>query len=393
MHVLRTMMLVLLLSAGLVAVPVTVSAATASSLEYPYLYKSARAMGMGGAYTAIGGRVDTLFYNPAALINIPRDKGWEVNLLNLSAEVSDNALDFVDDLQTALDTQDLNGDGSTDDDELQAVNDILTKYRGQNIHLRVADFTSFGRSYDSFALGFGAVASGKVDAIPHQGFGPEALLEMNADATYGAIGGFSIPAGSGLFAGATVKALHREALVHSFSAGELVDNQNNLDDYIMDQLRKKGDAVGFDAGMLWKFAQGSWWQPSVGLSFLNIGDLDFGEAGKVPMTVNAGFAVNPKIAAFRSLLLGVDYADLTNNYDQDKDRAKRLRYGAELQLFDRALLEIALRAGMYEGYPTFGAELRALVFSLSYAAYSEEIGAYAGHDRNKRHLLTFTLGW
>jgi hypothetical protein len=30
---------------------------------------------------------------------------------------------------------------------------------------------------------------------------------------------------------------------------------------------------------------------------------------------------------------------------------------------------------------------------LSYAAYSEEIGAYAGHDRNKRHLLTFTLGW
>ena len=54
--------------------------------EYPSLYKSTRAMGMGGAYTAVGGRVDALFYNPAGLINIPQDKGWEVNLLNVSAE-------------------------------------------------------------------------------------------------------------------------------------------------------------------------------------------------------------------------------------------------------------------------------------------------------------------
>jgi len=32
-------------------------------------------MGMGGAYTAVGGRVDSLFYNPAGLINIPGTRG------------------------------------------------------------------------------------------------------------------------------------------------------------------------------------------------------------------------------------------------------------------------------------------------------------------------------
>src|SRR5512147_2541236 len=81
--------------------PAVVGAQQTSSREYPSFYKSPRAMGMGGAYTAIGGRVDSLFYNPAGLINIPRDKGWEVNgfplviPLNISAEVNKNGLDFV----------------------------------------------------------------------------------------------------------------------------------------------------------------------------------------------------------------------------------------------------------------------------------------------------------
>jgi hypothetical protein len=126
---------------------------------------------------------------------------------------------------------------------------------------------------------------------------------------------------------------------------------------------------------------------------LNIGDLDFKEAGKIPMTVNAGLAVNPKISTFRSLLIGVDYVDITGNFTQDKDMAKRLRYGAELQLFDITPVELALRVGMYEGSPTFGADIRILTFLFSYAMYTEEIGAYAGQSKDTRQLLTFNFGW
>jgi hypothetical protein len=95
---------------------------------------------MGGAYTAVGGRVDTLFYNPAGLINIPQDKGWEVNgvPLNLSAEVNKNGQSFAKDLQDALKTGDLNGDGNKNDDQLKAANDVLAKFRGDNLHVRVA---------------------------------------------------------------------------------------------------------------------------------------------------------------------------------------------------------------------------------------------------------------
>ena len=364
-----------------------------TSREYPSLYKSSRTMGMGGASIAIGGRGDALFSNPAGLSTIPKDKGWDVSLINVSAELGENVTDFLDDATTAMDTGDMNNDGSTDDDQQKALNDVLANYRGSNLHFRAANFTSFSRSYDSFALGFGVLASGRMDARTHQGFGPEGFLELDADATYGAVGGFSMPIEDNLSVGIGLKGLKRESLVHNFSARELAENGDNLDNYIVDDVRKQGSALGIDAGVLWKFSPDSWWRPAAGFSLMNIGDLDFAAAGKIPMTLNAGISVNPQITWFRSLILGADYVDILNNYEQDKDMMKRLRLGAELQLFDIIPIEMAIRAGLYEGYPTFGADLRLLFLTLSYAMYSEEVGAYAGQDQDTRHLVTMNIGW
>jgi len=380
------------LIAALCIAPTGAFAQTPTSREYPYLYKSTRAMGMGGAYTAIGGRVDSLFYNPATLINIPKDKGWEVNLINVSAEVGKNSVDFLNDASDALDTTDLNKDGSTDDDQLRAMNDVLAKYRGENLHVRVADFASIGKSYDRFAFGLGGIANGRMDASTHQGFGPEGLLEVNADATYGGIGGFSAGLSDTFFVGLTLKSLHREALIHKFTARELVEQENDLSNYIKDQLRTTGDAVGFDAGLLWKMAPDSALRPSLGVSVLNIGDLDFKDAGTIPQTLNIGVSINPE-TFFRSVTLGLDYIDVTKAYTQDSDMAKRIRYGMEIQLFDILPVEMALRAGMYEGSPTFGADLRLLFFTLSGAMYTEEVGAYAGQDKDKRYIATLNFGW
>jgi hypothetical protein len=372
-------------SRGLAQQPVT--------REYPSLYKSTRAMGMGGAYIAVGGRADSLFYNPAALINIPRDKGWEVNLLNISVDYSKNVKNFLYDMRDALDATDTNGNGSDSEEQLQAVNDIIAKYQGEYMHVQVADFTSVGKSYDRWAFGVGGIANGKMDLLPHEGFGSDGLLGVNADVIYGGIGGFSLGLTKDLFAGITTKYLSRQSLIHIFTAQELVEHQDNLGDYIKDELRVRGHAIGIDAGLLWKFAQNSRFNPSFGASVMNIGSTGFGQAGSIPQTVNVGFAINPPLSQVRSLTFAVDYVDLLNNYTQDKDMAKRLRYGAELQLFDILPVELALRAGMYEGSPTLGADLRLLVFTVSYTMYTEEVGAYAGQDRNKRQILTLNIGW
>lgn len=393
MVVTRNILIALVFTAFFGAAATAGLAQSPTTREYPYIYKSTRAMGMGGAYTAVGGRVDSLFYNPAGLINIPRDKGWEVNLINLSAEYGKNTKKFLKDTQDALDTQDLNHDGNTDDDRLRATNDVLAKYRGKNLHARVSDFTSIGKSYDRWAFGVGGLGSGKLDVMTHQGFGTDGFLEVNADAVYGGLGGVSIGLTDNVFAGIAVKSLHREALIHNFTAREFVEKQEDLGDYIKDDLRMSGDAVGFDAGVIWKFAKDSALKPTFGASVMNIGDLDFGRAGKMPQTINLGIAINPSLSRFRSLTVGADYIDVLNNFKQDKDMAKRLRYGAELQLFDIWPAELALRAGMYENSPTLGFDLRLLIFTVSYAMYTEEVGAYAGQDKDKRQLLTVNIGW
>jgi len=372
------------------AIPATASAA---SLEYAYIYKSTRAMGMGGAYTAIGGRVDSLFYNPAGLINIPQDKGWEVNLINVSAEYGKNTKKFLRDTKDATNTTDANSSGSADDDKLQAMNNVLSEYRGQNLHARVADFTSIGKSYDKWAFGLGGIASGRLDASTHQGFGADGFLEVSADALYGAIGGFSIAVTDNLYAGVGVKSLHRESLIHNFTVRELVDHQDDLNSFIKNDLREKGDAYGADLGLIWKFTKTSKLKPAIGVSAMNIGGLHFGQAGMMPMTVNAGVSINPTVPAVRSLVVGVDYVDVLNNNKQDKDQAKRLRAGAEVQLVDVMPFELTLRAGMYQKKPTVGCDVRLLIFTVSYAMYTEEVGAYAGQDKDKRQLVTLNIGW
>jgi hypothetical protein len=379
-HGLAAGAMVLLVSTG-------VFAQNPTTREYPTLYKSPRAMGMGGANTAVGGRVDTLFYNPAGLINIPQDKGWEVNLINVSAEYNKEAINFYKDMQDAFDVPEENGQ------QQKAVNDVLAKYSGQKLHVRAADLTSIGKSYGRWAFGVGGIGSGKLDAIPHQGFGSDGFLEVHADAMYGGIGGFSIGLAKNLFGGISAKYLHRETVTQNFTALDFVNHEDNLGDYIQKDLIQTGNALAFDAGVLWKLAPGSVLNPSLGVSVLNIGDLDFGKAGKIPQTVNAGIAITPAISAFRSLTVALDYIDIMNNFEQDKDMAKRLRYGAELQLFDIWQAEMALRAGMYEGSPTLGADLRLFVFTFSYVMYTEEIGAYAGQDKDKRQLLTVDIGW
>ncbi len=360
--------------------------------QYPYLYKSPRAMGMGGAYVAIGGRTDTLFYNPAGLSTMPK-KNLEVNILGLSAGVGQNSIDFAKDIKDALDMGDLNGDGDPDDDRLKAVNDVLAKYRGKNLHLDVADWTSVGRNQGKWAFAVGGVASLRIDASSHQGFSSNGILEVNADATGGGVLGFSVKLLGELYAGVGVKVLHRESLIHSFTAREIVEKQDDLKNYIVKDLRKSGNAVGFDAGIIYNIAEDSWLRPRIGVSVMNIGDLKFGDAGSIPMTTNVGVAVNPKIPIFSSLVIGLDYVDVFNNFKEDKDKGKRIRLGGELYVIDNPLLSLGLRAGLYQGYPTFGADLRFLLLTVSYVTYSEEVGAYAGQDKDRRHLLFINVGW
>lgn len=367
------------------------SIALASSLEYPYIYKSPRVMGMGGANVAIGGRFDSVFYNPAGLSNMELDD-WEVNILNLSAVYGQNTMDFVEDINDAFDVGDLNGDGDSSDDELIAVNDVLTQYRGKNLHLTVADLSSMARGGDAISWGVGIIASFSMNAVPHQGFGTDGLLEMNTIMDSGVVVGAGFNGEEQFRPGVSAKFINREAMSHEFSARELIENEDNLDSYITDDLLVDASAFGIDAGFIYEMSD-AYLAPSIGVSALNIGGMDFGDAGEVPMSLNAGISIRPELPILGDVILGADLVDITGEFDEDSDIGKRLRIGAETSPVDTSLATIAVRAGVYQGYGTFGADLRFTVVTVSYNTYAEELGAYAGQESDRRHMVSLAIGW
>ncbi len=385
-----------LLIAGLISAMSVCSYAV--TYEYPYIFKDPRTIGMGGATVAIGGYPNSVFYNPAGISNIPVSEGFLVNLVDVNLSINKNSKDFVSDFMDALDTGDLDNDGDDGDDKLKAVNDVLLKYRGKNIHFYGSNYSSISRRFDNFAFTGGILLSIKADGQTHQGFGSEGVLELDYNSMAGIIFGLSYTTlGGSLSLGLSGKYIYRNALIHTFTARELVEHENDLDTYITDELAVSKSTVGFDFGAIYRldniFPKGKFLRPSVGFSVLNIGDLDFKEAGKIPMTVNVGFALNPDVPLINNWVIGFDFVDVLKNYEQDEDNIKRIRFGTEIKLFDNKYTDLSLRAGLYEGYPTAGIDFRLTIVRVAFTTYAEEVGAYSGQDEDRRYIVSASITW
>ena len=363
------------------------SVSFAINYEYPYIYKEPRVMGMGGAYVAVGGTSASLFYNPAGIGKIKKEAGFEVDLIGLTASISRDGYNFIEDFQDALNA----------DDQLTAVNDVLKKYRGKNLHFSLSTFPSIARRFEKLSFALGGIMNFKFDAIPHQGFGSEGLLSVDTSLTYGSIGGISYSFMKNRFIlGVSIKHLRRELISKDFTARELVENQDNIESYITDQLIRSGSATSFDIGVIYDLPDFIEFKPSLGASYMNVNNLDFGEAGTIPGTLNVGFALKKErtnVKFFKQFIFAFDVVDITQNYEQDRDFGKRLRAGMEFSVWSGKLSDFFLRFGSYQGYWTAGAELRLLLLRIVATTYGEEIGAYSGQDENRRYMLSAYVTW
>lgn len=366
------------------------------TFEYPYIYKDPRVMGMGGAYTAVGGTSASLFYNPAGLSNIKREAGFEVDLIGATVAVGKDSYDFIQDLNDALDTGDLDNDGDTTDDQINAVLDVIAQYRGKVLHLSVDSFPSVAKNFGKVSMALGGIAVFRSNAIPHQGFGTQGVLSVDSSLTYGGVGGLSFDVMKRtLSLGVGIKALNRTTVNKDFTAREIVENENNLENYIQDEVKREGNAVGFDVGLIYRPGKVGGFDLSFGASYLNIGGLDFKDAGEIPDTLNLGVALSRSRDSkfFNAFTFALDVADVTQNYEQDKDWGKRLRLGAQLNIWSGKWSDLIVRAGSYQGYWTAGVELRFALIRIVATSYAEEVGAYSGQDENRRYMLSAYITW
>ena len=339
--------------------------------NYPHLYRGMRSLGMGGAYTAVGGDSEAIFYNPATLT----DMGFKLNLINPLVEVDKNAMDIATDAQDAMNI-------STEIDRTNALIDLISKNMGKPLHVRAAVFPSV--SVSNFTIG--VLGQGGADARLHNPLSSSGAVEVQGGYEYGPVAGFSVglPV-TGLRLGLAGKYISRTSVNESFTINEIAATNFKIEDY-----QFTNSDFSLDAGLLYDLPFLPGIKPKVGVSVLNITDLDFKQGGKIPQTVNVGASITAKVPILTEIILAADYEDIGKAYEQDKSNWKRFHIGAEAAFLKRHLL---LRGGLNQGYPTYGAEIDLWIIKAGYTFYSEEMGAYAGQDKDERHLVQVSLGW
>ena len=152
--------------------------------------------------------------------------------------------------------------------------------------------------------------------------------------------------------------------------------------------RDKGSGVSLDVGATYRLPIFQAVDTDLGICFQNFPDMDMGDAVDIDSQINLGVAVTKMIQAFK-LIGALDIRDITKNLDDDDDMAKRMYMGAEVQ-FPQIL---SLRAGLHQGYGSFGAALNFKYVVVDFASYVEEIGAYAGQRDDRRYVAQLMVGW
>ncbi len=361
--------------------------------EYPRLFRDSRFTAMGGVGVAVGGSSSAVFHNPAGLSLLPRKHGFEVRVLDVNFGFSENILDFVSDMQDALDVE---------NDTLKAINDVFRSYLGENFAGELNLIVSIAKRHEYVAWTLGVFGRAAQSGMVHQGFGTAGVLDVDGLAVAGAFLGFSTSLlENRLHVGADVKALYLGVLDHTFRASEIADNADNFTDYVTDEVLIDGGAITFDVGLILTPFPESLLDPAIGFSVMNITDLDVSsndtEVTVIPRTYNVGIALRPRFfkdrPIFKDLVVSLDVMDITKNLEEDEDWGKRIYVGGEVKVWDHPVSMLALRGGFYQGYPAFGFEFRFLLLSLQFVSYAEEVGAYAGQMENRRYLFNLALRW
>ena len=382
--------------AGLTLAPLS------NAADLAYLYKDMRIMGMGGANVASGGYSSSVFSNPAGIANLPKDHGLIVELLGINVTASSDASDIVSDLSDAID--------SDNEDEII---DILEKYSGQRTHLDVANYSSVSKNNGDYAWTVGLLAATDVNLTPHAN-SIDGLLEVQSRGYGGITAAYSYTFkkfGNGnLQLGLGAKYLFQKSFEGKLTPADLL-NGDDIGDELRDRMEKDSDGYSIDIGAIYQFIYMKDLNPAIGLSIMNIGNLDFDDSyGGQPTTVNIGASIEPTIPYIKKTRIALDYVDLFNankyrlyNLDEnnevsysdykDSDFIKRLRFGISGLIYDNSWSSLEVATGFYQGGLTAGIDFTASVFRLGFATYEEETGPKYGDESDRRYSLNLSIAW
>jgi hypothetical protein len=380
---------------------VSVSPSIAATInEIPFVPLSPEVMGMGGAFIADTHGYNSFFFNPAGF---SRDQG-SFTLLDASSWIYSRP-----DQLFGLVGQSLAGTSSPQS-IFNFVNDQVTT-GGLGLG------ASLGIGYVGNGLGLGLVI------IEDSMLYGQTLGGLRGDftATVGFIGGLSVPLdlwGFKIHLGGDIRPMIR---IHA-----PLDNVSAVPVFLA--LATGGDAfavlntakalygagIGIDLGAI---AELGWF--TLGLSVRDLGGTQFkyntasfgtvmsnlgsqfrfpggtavtDDQYVIPMDIAFGIGFHPDMGTFNRFVdpsISLDMHDLMGALAGTSSVWTLLHAGAELKLMSL----FALRAGLDQGYLTFGAGLKLLVLDINFAVFTRELGTYIGDQPNAGATLNFAIRW
>ncbi len=349
----------------LIAIIILLFSGNISAKELPYIYKGARPLGMGGAFTAVSDDANALFYNPAGLADIKESR---LAPIDLEIELGEKAYNFYND------AKDLDLDNEKD------VGDFLHKYIGHFEHLGI----SFFPNYTAPNFAFGLIGSAKYNFQARDKQYPKLVVDAIED--LGVCTGYAHPfLEDKLLMGSNLKYLYRESNENEYSIADITTTDFK---HRYNHDFKNGSGLLLDLGIIYKIKE---YTPGdknlgfqVGLSANNLIGNKLGDAEDLDPHVDIGMA-----ARTEKVTAALDYVDLFGQIGEDTDAGKRIHLGIEY-----ALTEILdLRTGIYQGYPTFGVSIGTQTMQFDVLTYAEEVGTFSGQNRDRRYMIRMAYGF
>lgn len=320
--------------------------------------QSTRSLGMGGTYIAFARGVDALYYNAAALA---RNEGFSFTLAEIQPAISTNAQRLADQSQ---------GGGTA----TTAAN--LDALYGKTFSIDVNARSGFVFPY----WGAGAYSTNYINESFSNPVFPTFNVEFISD--YGYLVSGAVPIGPRTSLGLTGRHVKRWGGEQEILVSSLVGTTDQA--LIQSTFTDKGTGNAMDVSFLHSFDND--WSPSLAAVWYDLGNTKFNPtSGKGPPQQENNLVFGA--SAQRKIPLGTWTSSLEYKFvQQTGSLSKKIHLGTEVSL---GLVD--LRAGLYQGYVTYGAALDFSFLRIEAAAYTVELGNSAGQSPSERYQASISF--
>lgn len=341
---------------------------TLSADEPEHLRQSVRALGMGGAFVAVANDEYALYYNPAGLQSVQQSV---IEIVTAGATTNQNLLDLM-----KADTSDTTA----------TFGDLVGERVYSEINMGALSVTAPGWGYSIFGnLLFNSIINNP--SVPY--------FELKAYVQYGIVGGFAVDfMDEALDLGIAMKSVTRSGTFKTVHLYDLLDDEfaENLEDDFSTK-----NVIAYDLGATYHYDRIANFEIKGSYVIRNIGDLDFGVAGNIPMTMDVGASAETEMAGL-DFIFALDYVDLTNKLTEHQSYLRNIKLGAEVGAFKRSnghhalSVRVGLNASHYLS-TGFSVNIPGLPIKIDYAAWSEEIGYLAGKIEDRRQSAHVSINF